>query len=105
MPLYRIIRRVIASFGDRDTEELFRGSGRLRVLKFAPEVIPSALKKLDMLNAAMGLHVLRALPGNRPERLRGRLRGLWSIRVNRQWRIVFRWAEQSAFDVRLVDYH
>jgi proteic killer suppression protein len=63
------------------------------------------MKKLDMLNAAVSLDILRALPGNRLERLRGRLRGFLSIRVNRQWRIVFRWVDQAAHEVRLLDYH
>ena len=96
---------MIASFGDRDTENLFRGSEGSRVPRFPPEIVPGALKKLDVLNAAVSLDVLRALPENRLERLRGRLRGFLSIRVNRQWRIVFRWVDQAAHEVRLLDYH
>ena len=58
-----------------------------------------------MLDAAVSLQDLRSPPGNRLERLQGDLRGLYSIRVNAQWRIVFRWESGSAFSVRIVDYH
>jgi proteic killer suppression protein len=75
------------------------------VRRFPPNVVPRALHKLDMLNAAQELNDLRSPPGNRLEVLRGNLRGCHSIRVNDQWRIVFRWAEAQAHDVRLTDYH
>ncbi len=58
-----------------------------------------------MLDAAHALGDLRAPPGNRLEALRGDLKGLHSIRVNEQWRIVFRWSDGDAHDVRIVDYH
>jgi proteic killer suppression protein len=64
-----------------------------------------AVRKLDALNAATGLEDLRSPPGNRLEPLRGELRGLHSIRVNDQWRIVFRWRDAEARDVQLTDYH
>jgi proteic killer suppression protein len=67
--------------------------------------VAAALRKFDMLNSARNLLDLRSLPGNRLEALRGNLRGLHSIRVNDQWRIVFRWAEGQAHQVRRVDYH
>ena len=58
-----------------------------------------------MLNATADINDLRAPPSNHLEKLGGDLAGLWSIRVNDQWRIVFQWNEGSAFDVRLTDYH
>lgn len=64
-----------------------------------------ALRKLDMLNAATTLGDLRSPPGDRLEALRGDLAGHHSIRVNEQWRIVFRWEGADAYDVSLVDYH
>jgi proteic killer suppression protein len=64
-----------------------------------------AVRKLDMLNAARALSDLRSPPGNRLERLRGDLAGLHSVRVNDQWRLVFRWVGADAHEVRLVDYH
>ena len=58
-----------------------------------------------MINAARVLRDLRSPPGNRLEALRGDWRGFHSIRVNEQWRIVFRWSDAQAHDVRLIDYH
>ena len=62
-------------------------------------------RKLDMLDYAAALRDLRSPPGNRLESLRGDLAGLHSIRINQQWRVVFRWTESGAEDVRIMDYH
>ena len=62
------------------------------------------MRKLDMLNAAHSLMDLRSPPGNRLEALRGNLRGMHSIRINDQWRVVFRWQE-GAHEVQIIDYH
>lgn len=96
---------VIASFGDAATEDLFHGRPTARSRRFPADVARVALRKLDLLNAASHLGDLRAPPGNRLEALRGRLTGFHSIRVNDQWRVVFRWSDQRAHEVRLVDYH
>jgi len=64
-----------------------------------------ALRKLRQLDAAVTLEDLRVPPGNRLERLRGDRAGEWSIRVNDQWRICFRWTGGDAYDVQIVDYH
>ncbi len=64
-----------------------------------------AVRKLDMINAAHHLDDLREPPGNRLESLKGDLTGYYSIRVNDQWRIVFRWENNSAYSVLLTDYH
>jgi proteic killer suppression protein len=96
---------LIASFGDRGTADLYHGIRSARARRFPADVVPRALHKLDMVNAAQELNDLRSPPGNRLEALRGDLRGFHSIRVSDQWRIVFRWAEGQAHDVRLTDYH
>jgi proteic killer suppression protein len=93
---------VITSFADRRTSELF---GRNRVKGLSTEVQRAALRKLLMIDAAARIEDLRVPPGNRLEALQGNLRGFHSIRVNDQWRIVFRWSEGIASDVRIVDYH
>ena len=62
-------------------------------------------RKLDMLNYAADLRDLRSPPGNRLEALKGNWRGFHSIRVNDQWRVVFRWSESGPEDVDVVDYH
>lgn len=63
------------------------------------------LRKLDMLHYAISLNDLRSPPGNHLEVLHGRWKGHYSIRVNQQWRIVFRWSEKGIQDVRVIDYH
>jgi proteic killer suppression protein len=96
---------VIANFGDDATEDLFHGNESARVRRFSANLRPRALRKLDLLNGAADVNDLRAPPSNHLEKLSGSLAGFWSIRVNDQWRIVFRWNDGSALDVRLTDYH
>lgn len=96
---------MIRSFGDRVTEDLYHGRQSRRVLRLDTGPVRTAVRKLDMVEAAASVVDLRVPPGNRLEALRGDLAGLYSIRVNDQWRIVFRWSEGGADDVRLVDYH
>ena len=96
---------MIASFGDRGTEAVFHGSPKGLIRRYPPAVVRVAVRKLDMLNAAQVLSDLQAPPGNRLEALKGKLKGLHSIRVNEQWRIVFRWRDGNASEVLLADYH
>ncbi len=94
----------IRSFGDAATADLFHGRKTARVRRFPQDVLSIALRKLDVINAAHKLDDLSSPPGNRLEPLKGERKGFHSIRVNDQWRIVFRW-EDGAHDVSLVDYH
>jgi len=71
----------------------------------ASDVKEPALYKLDILNAVGSLEELRSPPGNRLEALKGDYVGFYSIRVNSQWRIVFRWQGAGAYEVKIVDYH
>lgn len=96
---------MIQSFGDPATEALFHGVSDRRTRSLPNDMVKVALRKLDMLNAAAELRDLLVPPGNRLEALRGELRGLHSIRVNDQWRLVFRWTGAGPADVRLLDYH
>jgi proteic killer suppression protein len=64
-----------------------------------------ARRKLRMLNNAQSLNDLRVPPANRLEALKGELQGRYSIRINRQWRLCFRWSDGDAHDVEIVDYH
>jgi proteic killer suppression protein len=93
---------VIRGFADRDTERLFR---REPVRRWGSDVQRAALRKLVLLDAAESLNDLRAPPGNRLESLSGDRAGQYSIRVNDQWRICFRWRQGDADDVEIVDYH
>ena len=92
---------MIKSFRCDDTERHFHREP-------SPEfrtIDRSALRKLDMLDAANDLRVLGVLPGSRLERLRGDREGQYSIRINDQWRICFNWREGDAYDVEITDYH
>jgi proteic killer suppression protein len=92
---------VIRSFADRETERLYN---RERVNRFRTfERI--ALRKLLLLDAATAVTDLRSPPGNRLEKLKGERQGQWSIRINDQWRICFRWGDGDALEVEIVDYH
>jgi len=92
---------MISSFKCKDTRELYE-SGTCR--RFAP-IARVALRKLDMIAAATMVETLRVPPGNRLERLSGKRSGQWSIRINGQWRICFKWSGANAEDVEIVDYH
>ena len=92
---------MIVSFGDRDTEDLFRME-RGRKFGSASRV---ALRKLIQLNQARDLRDLAVPPGNRLERLRGGLSDFHSIRVNNRWRIIFVWTRSGPERVSVVDYH
>lgn len=96
---------MIRSFGDGRTEDLFHGISSSRTRRLAAPLVARAVRKLDMLNAAASLLDLRSPPGNRLEALSGELAGFYSIRVNEQWRLVFRWDAGGVSDVRLTDYH
>ena len=96
---------MVVSFGDRATEDLFHNVRNSRVRRFPPDIVEAALSKLDVLNAAQALEDLRSPPGNRLEALWGDLRGFYSIRINNQWRIIFRWQVAEAREVRITDYH
>jgi len=94
----------IKSFADAATADLYHGRNSARVRRFPQNIVSAALRKLDVLNAAHRLDDLRSPPGNRLENLKGDLVGFSSIRINEQWRIIFRW-ENGAVDVEIVDYH
>ena len=93
---------MISGFKDRETERIWKGEFSRRLPHEIQEV---ARRKLRMLNAARTLMDLRIPPANRLEALRGSRMGQYSIRINDQWRICFRFAAGQASDVEIVDYH
>jgi proteic killer suppression protein len=92
---------MILSIRDAETERIWRGE---RSRRLPPDIQDAALRKMRLLNAARNVEDLRVPPGNRLERLKGDRVGQWSIRINSQWRICFRW-ENGAHDVEIADYH
>lgn len=93
---------MLQSFRDKDTERVWL---RHRVRKLDDNTQRAALRKLLILDAADALGDLRVPPGNRLEKLRGDRAEEYSIRINRQWRICFRWTAAGPTDVEIVDYH
>lgn len=93
---------MIRSFRDRQTEAIWEGQVSRRL---PHDIQDRALRKLRQLDAAQSLDDLRNPPSNRLEALRGDLVGRWSIRINDQWRLCFRWSDNEASDVEIVDYH
>jgi toxin HigB-1 len=93
---------MIASFRDKETEELWR-SGKSR--RLPADLERRAFKKLAILNAAVTLDNLKVPPGNHLEALRGNRAGRLSVPVNDQYRVCFLWRDGNAFDVEIVDYH
>ena len=93
---------MIKSFRDKETEKIFDRKGSRKL----PENIQkTALLKLGVIDAADELQDLRIPPGNKLEKLSGNRAGQYSIRINNQWRICFRWSEGDAYYVEIADYH
>ncbi|MGH8691012.1 MAG: type II toxin-antitoxin system RelE/ParE family toxin [Burkholderiales bacterium] len=93
---------MIRSFASAETER-FYATGKSR--RFPPEILERAARRLTQLNAATSLNDLRSPPSNRLEALKHDRKGQWSIRINDQWRVCFRFSEGDAFEVEIVDYH
>ncbi len=93
---------MIKSFRSSETEKIFQ---RQFTPRFPSDLIRSAQRKLALLDAAEILDDLRVPPGNHLEKLSGDRRGQYSIRINEQWRVCFRWSEGDAYEVEIVDYH
>jgi toxin HigB-1 len=96
---------VIESFGNALAEDLFDDKNSKATKVFPPEFRRAARRKLQYVHEAADLRDLKAPPGNRLEGLKGDSKGFHSIRINDQWRVVFRWSGGNAFDVQIVDYH
>lgn len=92
---------MIKSFGNRETEALYEGRCPAAFAAFRKV----AERKLQMVEAAVALQDLRSPPGNRLEKLGRDRAGQYSIRVNDQWRVCFRWNAGDAYEVEIVDYH
>ncbi len=93
---------MIVSFGDRETERIWKGE----VSKKLPREIQGiARRKLRMINNSVDINDLRIPPANRLEKLKGDLKEYCSIRINKQWRIIFKWDRTNAYAISITDYH
>lgn len=97
---------MIQSFADEATADIYNGINSKRSRKrLDPSLYPIALRKLDMLDAALYLDDLKIPPANRLEALKGNFKGKYSIRINDQYRIMFTWGIQGPEEVEIIDYH
>jgi proteic killer suppression protein len=97
---------VILSFADRGTEDVYNGKNTPRARRTCRQSLwEVAYRKLDQLDSVMELNDLAVPPGNRLEKLRGDRAGQYSIRINQQYRISFRWTDAGPDEVEIVDYH
>ena len=96
---------MILSFGDAATQDLFEGTTSAKVRRIPPDLRLRALRCLDLLDVAERLEDLASRRGLRLHKLSGDLEGFHALRVNDQWRIIFRWTEHGSAAVRLIDYH
>jgi proteic killer suppression protein len=93
---------MIINFGSKETEKIWSGE---RLRKWPIDFQVATRRKLRMLNNSQNLADLKIPPSNRLEKLSGNLKNFYSIRINKQWRIVFRWNDGNAIDVKIIDYH
>jgi proteic killer suppression protein len=96
---------VILEFSDQSTEDIFNGDDSKAARKVPKELWSVAHRKLDMINAAHEIGDLKVPPGNRLEKLKGSLAEFYSVRINDQFRIIFKWKEGNADSVQITDYH
>ena len=93
---------MIKGFGNKETEKIWNG---LRSKKLPNEIQQIGRRKLRMLNNSQDIQDLRIPPSNRLEKLSGKLKNYHSIRINNQWRIIFKWQNGNASEVEIIDYH
>ena len=97
---------MIQSFKNNATEDIFNGKTTKIALKVCPKNLWNiAIRKLDQLDSVISIEELTIPPGNKLERLTGNRKGQYSIRINNQYRICFKWSETGPTDVEIVDYH
>lgn len=93
---------MIKTFNNDETQKIYQ---RQRSRKLPSDIQQVALRKLRMINNAVAINDLRVPPANHLEKLSGNRAGQWSIRINDQWRVCFRWEGSDAYNVEIADYH
>lgn len=96
---------MIRSFRSKVAQDIFDGTSSRHARQCPHELHGKARRLLDQLNVAVKIETLRIPPSNRLEKLRGSLKQYWSLRLNKQWRIIFQWRKYDAWDVDIIDYH
>ena len=96
------LNAMIVNFGNKETEKIWNG---IVSKKLPREIQEVGRRKLRMINNSIDVTDLRIPPANRLEKLKGDLKEFYSIRINNQWRIIFKWENGNAFEVEIMDYH
>lgn len=96
---------MIQSFRSKTAPDIFDGITSRHARQCPHELHAKTRRLLDQLNASTQVETLRVPPSNRLEKLRGNLKEFWSLRINKQWRIIFKWKNEDASDVDIIDYH
>jgi len=93
---------MIVSFGSKNTEKIWKGE-RIKMISYELQII--ARRKLRMINNSQNINDLKIPPSNHLEKLKGKLKDFYSVRINNQWRIIFIWRNNNAHKVEIIDYH
>jgi len=96
---------MVINFKSKFAQDIYDGSSTSRSRKFPNQLIGKTLRLLDQLNIAAQIDELLIPPSNHLEKLKGNLSGYWSLRINRQWRIIFQWDGRDVSNVDILDYH
>ena len=96
---------MIKNIASKITEDIYHGINSRYARQISSELHGKICRLLDQLDAVTQVETLRIPPSNRLEKLKGKLSDYWSLRINKQWRIIFKWQDGNAYDVEIVDYH
>ncbi|KAF0143504.1 MAG: proteic killer suppression protein [Nitrospirae bacterium] len=96
---------MIRTFASKTARDIYDGINSRYARKIPSELHGKIQRLLDQINAVIEVETLRIPPSNHLEKLSGKLKDFWSIRINDQWRIIFRWEKGDAIDVDIIDYH
>ena len=96
---------MILNFSSKTAQHIYDGDDSRYARKLPKNLHAKARRLLDQVNAATRVETLKVPPGNRLEPLKGDYKGFWSIRINDQWRVIFRFNQGTAYDVDMLDYH
>ena len=96
---------MIRNFGNKIAQDIYNGINSRYSRKLPKKLHAKARRLLDQINASPSVHILSKPPGNRLEKMLGDLRGLWSLRINERWRIIFRYKKNEFYNVKILDYH
>jgi proteic killer suppression protein len=96
---------MIVNFASKTAQDIYDGQDTRYARKLPMTLHAKAQRLFDQLNVSTRVETLNIPPGNALEALKGDLKGYWSIRINKQWRIIFQFRESNAYEVNIVDYH